>query len=255
MNESKSRPPAITSHFQTPGDFLESVLALKPRLAVFDCDGTLWSGDGGEDFFYWEMAQKLIPAKIARWVVPRYADYRQGKVDEKQMCGEMVTIHAGLSLAAIEEAAERFFAQVLEQRIFLDMRALTAKLKATGCELWAVSSTNDWVIAAGVKRFGIPRERVLAASVEVADGLATDRLTQVPTDEDKALAIRTHIGRTPDVVFGNSIHDEAMLAMARNAFAVNPNPDLEEIAKQNGWRIYWPQAAWEVAGNLAQDKA
>ena len=249
MSDLKSTP-SITPQFQSPSDFIASILALKPRLAVFDCDGTLWSGDGGQDFFYWEIAQRLIPDNVVRWAVPRYADYREGKVDEKQMCGEMVTIHAGVSVAAIEEAAERFFAQVLEPRIFLDMRELTAQLKAAGCELWAVSSTNDWVIAAGVKRFGIPREHVLAASVEVANGVATDRLIQVPTDEDKALAIRAHIGRIPDVVFGNSIHDEAMLAMARTAFAINPNPDLEEIAKQKDWKIYWPQAAWEVAGNL-----
>jgi phosphoserine phosphatase len=250
MSDSKSKPLQIGPQFQSSSDFIASVLALKPRLAVFDCDGTLWSGDGGQDFFYWEIAQKLIPADIVRWAVPRYADYREGKVNEKQMCGEMVTIHAGLPVAIIEEAAERFFAQVLEPRIFLDMRELTAQMKAAGCELWAVSSTNDWVIAAGLERFGIPRERVLAASVEVSGGVATDRLIQVPTDEDKALAIRTHIGLIPDVVFGNSIHDEAMLAMARNAFAINPNPDLEEIAKQKGWKIYWPHAAWEVAGNL-----
>lgn len=250
MSDSNTRRPLLSPQFQSPSDFIASVLLLKPRLAVFDCDGTLWSGDGGQDFFYWEIAQKLIPEDVVHWAVPRYADYREGKVDEKQMCGEMVTIHAGLSVPALEDAAESFFVQVLQPRIFLDMRELTGRLKAAGCELWAVSSTNEWVIAAGVERFGIPRERVLAASVEVARGLATNRLIQVPTDEDKALAIRTHIGRTPDVVFGNSIHDAAMLAMARHAFAINPNPDLEDIAKQNGWKIYWPQAAWEIAGQL-----
>ena len=32
--------------------FVDNVLALKPRHAVFDCDGTLWSGDAGADFFF-----------------------------------------------------------------------------------------------------------------------------------------------------------------------------------------------------------
>ncbi len=30
-----------------------SVIELDPEVAVFDCDGTLWSGDGGKDFLYW----------------------------------------------------------------------------------------------------------------------------------------------------------------------------------------------------------
>ena len=33
-----------------------------------------------------------------------------------------------------------------------------------------------------------------------------------------------------DVCFGNSVHDLAMLEIARHPFAVNPNPDLEKIA-------------------------
>jgi phosphoserine phosphatase len=32
-----------------------------------------------------------------------------------------------------------------------------------------------------------------------------------------------------------------MLKLAANAYAVNPNPDLEVIARQNGWKIYWPE--------------
>ena len=33
-----------------------------------------------------------------------------------------------------------------------------------------------------------------------------------------------------------------MLAMSGHAFAVNPNPDLKEIAIANGWTVYQPDA-------------
>jgi phosphoserine phosphatase len=31
-----------------------------------------------------------------------------------------------------------------------------------------------------------------------------------------------------------------MLSAAKNGFAVNPNPDLEALARQRGWRVYFP---------------
>src|SRR5271167_5139481 len=78
-------------------DFLDSVLRLQVKLAVFDCDGTLWAGDAGERFFDWELRRGLLPDEAVRWVRARYADYKAGKVSEEQMCGEMVTIHSGLA--------------------------------------------------------------------------------------------------------------------------------------------------------------
>jgi phosphoserine phosphatase len=222
--------------------FVESVVALKPSVAVFDCDDTLWLGDSGADFFYWEIDRGLVPAELAKWAVARYADYKAGKVDEETMCGEMVTINAGLPVSLLEEAAEEFYSTVVEGsgRIFPEMQQLTHELKNAGCDLWAISSTNEWSIRAGVKRFGIPTNHVLAASVEIANGRATDRLIRVPTDEGKARAIREMLREAVDVCAGNSIHDAAMLELATHSFAVNPTPELETIAQECGWKIYWP---------------
>lgn len=220
--------------------FADSVLALRPRLAVFDCDGTLWSGDCGADFFYWEIERGMVPAKVAEWALARYDDYKAGQVAEEVMCGEMVTINAGIPMQTLEEAAEEFFSSVVEPRIFPEMLRLTRELAARGCEIWAVSSTNDWVIREGVKRFGIRRSRVLAAAVHVEDGVLTDRLVRVPSGPGKAVAIKEVIGKPVDVCFGNSIHDVEMLEIARHAFAVNPNSDLEKLAQGKEWPVYWP---------------
>ena len=220
--------------------FADSVLALRPRVAVFDCDGTLWSGDSGADFFYWELERGLIAPEVAQWATTRYQDYKAGNVDEDTMCGEMVTINAGSSLQSLQEAAEEFFSRVVEPRIFPEMLRLTRELDSIGCEVWAVSSTNDWVVREGVKRFGIPRRRVLAACVHIEDGQVTDRIIRVPSGPGKAVAIAEVVKKPVDVCFGNSIHDVAMLEVARHPFAVNPNPDLERIAEEKGWQIYWP---------------
>lgn len=220
--------------------FVETVLELKPTIAVFDCDGTLWSGDAGKDFFYWEIERRLVSHELGEWGRRRYAEYEAGKVGEEPMCGEMVTINCGVSHEALQHAAAEFFDEVVSHRIFPELQDLTHRLIAQGCELWAVSSTNNWVVEVGAERFGIPRERVLAACVHIDDGRATDRLLRVPTDELKAKVIREVVGKPMEAVFGNSIHDQAMLELARWPFCVNPNPDLEQIATQRGWTVYWP---------------
>jgi phosphoserine phosphatase len=47
---------------------------------------------------------------------------------------------------------------------------------------------------------------------------------------------------TPDAVFGNSIHDLAMLEIARNAFPVNPSSALIEAAAKNSWGYFLPES-------------
>ena len=136
------------------------------------------------------------------------------------MCGEMVAINAGLPRQTMQEAAEEFFASVVEPRIFPEMLRLTRELAAAGCELWAVSSTNAWVIREGVKRFGIRGSQVLAVSVELEEDRLTGRLVRVPSGPGKATAIQEVVRKTADVCFGNSIHDLAMLEIAPTINAI-----------------------------------
>ena len=62
----------------------------------------------------------------------------------------------------------------------------------------------------------------------------------MPTDEAKVTALRQVGVSLPDVVFGNSVHDAAMLAIAARPFAVNPTVALAAHAKEMGWPIYLP---------------
>jgi phosphoserine phosphatase len=236
----KTNPAPLQSLSASASAFVDSVLALNPKVAVFDCDGTLWAGDAGADFFYWEIERGLVPSDVGRWAVARYDEYKAGKVDEETMCGEMVTINAGVPEQTLEQAAQEF-STIVQPRIFPEMMQLTHRLADAGCDVWAVSSTNVWVVRTGVEGFGIRHDHVLAVTVEIENGRATDRLIQIPTDEGKARVIRQTLSAPVDVCFGNSVHDAAMLEIAGHAFAVNPTPALEEEARQKGWRIYWPQ--------------
>ena len=223
-------------------EFVDSVLRLQPKFAAFDCDGTLWGGDAGEGFFSWEFARGVVSDEIARREKARYAEYRAGRVSEDEMCAAMVTLHSGMSAAEIEKVAAQFFEENIASQIFPEMRELVSRLEQSGCDIWAVSSTNEWVIRAAMKHFEIAPRKILAAAVAIEDGIITDRLVQLPSGEGKPRAIRAVVGKEPDAAFGNSRWDADMLKIARHAFAVNPNPDLEKLANERGWRVYWPDS-------------
>jgi HAD superfamily phosphoserine phosphatase-like hydrolase len=231
--------PSATTDTATA--FLDSVVRLQPTLAVFDCDGTLWSGDAGEGFFDWELKRGLVSEDIVRWARPRYADYRAGKVSEDDMCGEMVTMHRGLYETDVRRAALEYFDLNMAGNIFKEMRELVSRLRRDGCEIWVVSSTNHWVIRAAMRHFDISEDRIIAAHVAVEKGRITDRLLRVPSGDGKPKAIRAMVGKVPDIAFGNSRWDAQMLEMVRHPFAINPNPDLEQLARERNWRIYFPE--------------
>jgi phosphoserine phosphatase len=232
--------PNAANTFLTRAGLFEAVHALSPRVAVFDCDGTLWSGDAGSAFMRWTMDTGLIDADKTAALNLRYAAYNRGEVSELAICGEMVQCFAGCTEAQMREAARIFFASYIEPNIFSELRDLVTELQRDGVDLWAVSSTCDWVIEEGVKRFAIPADRVLAARVAVENGLVTDRLLDVPTDEGKVASLRAAGIHSPDAGFGNSVHDAAMLSLARRAFPINASPTLLERSAEERWPVYFP---------------
>jgi phosphoserine phosphatase len=235
----------------TAEEFERRVLDCNSKVAVFDCDGTLWGGDSGNGFMRWTIEKGLVSRSTCDWIDTRYRGYRAGAVSEVEICGEMVQMYVGLRDDELRAAAARYVSKFIQPHIFAEMAALVAKLRQAGVELWAVSSTNKWVVSEGVRDFGIPEERVLAAEVRVTSGLITTEIVDVPTGPGKAVALRRVGLARPDVVFGNSFHDLAMLEIARCAFPVNPSPGLIAAAAKNGWGYFRPEAAEGVEAAVA----
>ncbi|MEO6966384.1 MAG: haloacid dehalogenase-like hydrolase [Acidobacteriaceae bacterium] len=227
--------PTVTS-----SEFFRLIDAAQPSVAVFDCDGTLWSGDAGVGFMQWSMESGLLSRQVCDWIDARYRAYLRGEVSELAICGEMVQIYRDLRETELRQAAHTFFDTRIRPDIFPEMSELCHQLQQRGATLWAVSSTNSWLIEDAMQHFGIPAERVLAARVRVVDGRITDELLDIPTDEGKAESLARHGVAHPDAVFGNSIHDAAMLATAAHPFAVNPTAALVELATAKGWPIFQP---------------
>lgn len=235
----------------TAEEFERLIFQCAPKTAVFDCDGTLWGGDAGYGFMAWSLEQGLVSRSTQDWIDNRYRNYLSGNVSEDAMCGEMVQMYAGLRDEELRAAAAQYVSEFVRDRVFAEMAALLEKMRKLAVELWAVSSTNRWVIAEGVRDFGIPADHILAADVRVVNGMITSELVDVPTGPAKATALERVGLPSPDQVFGNSIHDLAMLEMARCPFPVNPSPALLEAAAKRGWGYFRPKSAEGIASGVA----
>ncbi len=233
----------------TVEDLYRTVRQLAPTTVVFDYDGTLWPGDAGSGFMEWTIERGVLSSAAAARIRARHAAYHRGEVGEIPICGEMVQIYAGLPESVLRESARHYFQEHVQPHLFPEMVALVLELKHSGVEVWAVSSTNQWMIEEGVVRLGIAPDRVLAACVAVRNGVIAEELLDVPSDEGKAEALRRVGVHAPDAVFGNSVHDAAMLAMARQPFPINPSPALAQLSAERGWPVYYPAASRAASGS------
>ncbi len=221
--------------------FLREVLDREPRLVACDFDGTLWPHDAGSGFTAWDIARGGVAPEVARHVEAQYARYLAGEVDEDSMCALQVNMHRGRQDAELHARADAYVAEAVVPQWFPAMKALIDSLRARRCEIWLVSSSSQWVIAAGARALGLDADRVLAAAAELRGGIVTDRLLRLPSGPGKAEAIRHSIGRQPDMVFGNSRWDVEMLRLARVPWAINPSEELASEARQAGWAMFRPR--------------
>ena len=113
--------PAAKPQLLTTAEFHAAVHALAPEVAVFDCDGTLWSGDAGTGFMRWTVDGGLLSRKAIDWLDDRYRAYLRGEVSELAICGEMVQIYQGLRESEMRAAAAEFFATRIEPNLFPEM--------------------------------------------------------------------------------------------------------------------------------------
>ena len=97
------------------------VFGLDPQVAVFDCDGTIWSGDAGYQFMVWSIEQGLVSRSASDWIDTRHRAYMAGTVSELEICGEMTQVYAGLREQELKSAAAEFVQKYVQSRIFPEL--------------------------------------------------------------------------------------------------------------------------------------
>jgi phosphatidylglycerophosphatase C len=219
-----------------------------------DGDGTLWSGDVGEDLFHafvdlGEVAPPALEAlrrearehaiaddgtgqDVARRI---YAAYVDGRFPEERVCELMTWCFAGWQQATVEAFARRVVDRVgLGARLHREVLHVLERAREAGLEVILVSASPIAVVLAAGARVGFEEAHVVAARPRYAgDAMLAEVERPIPYGPGKVSRLRERIGDRPlYAAFGDNAFDVAMLGSAAVGVAVRPKPKLRERAHE-----------------------
>ena len=214
------------------------------RLALFDLDHTLLSGDSDVLWCDFLLGLGLLDEGFAERNRRMASAYTAGSVMPSDYCNFYASTLAGHGEIYWAPIRQRFLAEVIRPRIPDDARALLQRHRDAGHTLVLTTATNRVVSALTSADLGVDHH--LATEVEMVDGLYTGRTQGVLNMRTgKVERLRTWLQQLdlPETVlrqatfYTDSINDLPLLSVVRSPVVVDPDPRLESTALRKGWKV------------------
>ena len=219
-----------------------------------DGDGTLWSGDVGDDLFFALLdagalepvaAEAFLREAAAHGLRPNgspvevvralHRAFEDGAFPEERFFELMACSFAGWSRPRIHAFARDVVAKsAVAARLHPEVGAILSVVAGAGIEVFLVSASPRAVVDAAAAVAGIAVDRVIAADARwEGDTMLADVDRPIPYAAGKVRALGLRIGARPlYAAFGDSAFDLAMLSAARVPVAIRPKPRLIERAHE-----------------------
>jgi HAD superfamily hydrolase (TIGR01490 family) len=212
------------------------------KFAVFDIDGTLirWQlyhavadALARQGYIKPDTYQAMSEARMVwkRRSGGSFKDY------EHQVIETYEAVLKTLSFNQVQEAIDAVFDEYKDQ-VYVYTRDLIAKLKKGGYLVFAISGSQSEIVAKIAKYYKF--DDFLGTIYERSGSGFSGGKQVVAFYKDKALKelVNKHdVGFGDSVAIGDSYSDVAMLRLASQPIAFNPEKDLFEYAKSKGWKI------------------
>jgi phosphatidylglycerophosphatase C len=231
---------------------------------AFDGDGTLWSGDVGEDLFHGatrsgfllEDARPALLAEAARYGIDvssardanaiaarLMAAYLAGQYPERETCAMMCWCFAGRRPEEVDALSRSVLEEVdIVGRLTPELVPVLewAQRRAIRCVL--ISASPRAIVEPAGRLWGFEQADVGAATPAVRSGLvAAELAAPVPYAEAKLSAAQGLFGNARWLAtFGDNVFDIEMLQAAELGVAVRPKPKLKTELAALGLRVLAP---------------
>lgn len=230
-----------------------TIITGQRKVAVFDCDGTLF----GQVPYY------LADEALYSFALKHYAN-KEDSLSKKKMFFVNRMLHennsdiqyekdrinfiAGMPVEAVSKIGFDCYKEKYRAKFYPQMMQLLADLKAYGFEIWVISASPEILYQGFVhEALAIPLSRIIGIrSVIHNDRVTNELVLPVPQNGGKADAIQTIIKARPLFAAGNSRGDMEMMNESTGLKMI-VNPDNEKVEEgagagdMNGYSVeqYW----------------
>lgn len=215
------------------------------RLALFDLDHTLLSGDSEVLWCAFLVRHGLLGAGWIERCARLAEAYTAGTTAPQDYCDFHASTLAGRGVDELLPLRRRFLDEEVLPRIPADAHALLAKHRDAGDRLLLTTATHRAVSELTAAALGI--DDYLATELEVSDGRYTGRTLGVLNMRiGKVERLRAWLRqqalpettlRQAATFYSDSINDLPLLSAVRSPVVVDPDPRLEATALRKGWRV------------------
>jgi HAD superfamily hydrolase (TIGR01490 family) len=213
------------------------------RLAVFDLDNTLLTGDSDDEWFHFLVERGIVDREAE---VAAHADiarrYREGRAGTLEFCEFFLRFFVPHERATLLAWRETYLRERITPRIPDSARRLLDGHR--GDLLVIATATNRFLTEPIAQELRV--EHLIATEPEMRGGRFTGKVLGTPSfREGKAartvewLAARGQsLGDFSESWFySDSINDQPLLELVSHPVAVDPDPRLKQLANERGWRI------------------
>jgi HAD superfamily hydrolase (TIGR01490 family) len=214
------------------------------RLALFDLDHTLVSGDSDVLWCAYLIRHRLL-GENWRERCDRIAErYVAGTTTPEEYCGFHASLLAGRGVEALLPLRRSFFDDEIRPRIPDDARALLKKHRDAGDRPVLTTATNRVVSEFTAQALGV--DDYVPTEVEIVDGHYTGRTLGEPNLRiGKVQRLRSWLAEQelPDTLlrqatfYSDSINDLPLFSVVRHPVVVDPDLRLASTAMRKGWTV------------------
>ena len=215
------------------------------KLALFDLDNTLLSGDSDFEWAQFLIGQGVLEREVyeAR-NLEFYQQYKDGTLDIQVFLNFQLKPLSRYPRAQLDVWHAQFMQSRILPMIGAPARSLLQQHREAGHNLVIVTATNSFVTAPIAREFGVAH--LIATEPEQIKGEFTGKVVDIPCFREGKVqrveawlkqqgAERENIERS--WFYSDSHNDLFLMEWVSDPVAVDPDPPLRQVARSRAWPI------------------